>query len=316
MEQGFIYVLVNSSYPGLAKVGKTTRPPAERAAELSGVTGVPTPFVLAYDQAFADCHAAERAIHAELDRRGLRVAPNREFFRGAASDIIRLILETGDMAAVPAAAVPETAAALLAAGDRALHGAGDALQDTGEAIRCFKLAAGRGSLEALERLGGIYLRLHEAAPSRATRRRAMAPLKEGARRGNACCYAEMAGLFALEGHRDNVAKAWKLFFAGQAPAADTARFAGFCRRYIDMCLHLGLAPGHLGALRLAGEDLLAALLAEMDRVRADPPGRQRAAAALRWAYTNVLAEPLAVQPCAPGVRGLRPWGLGATVAAA
>ena len=35
MEPGWGYVLVNSSMPGLAKVGRTTRSPAERVAELS-----------------------------------------------------------------------------------------------------------------------------------------------------------------------------------------------------------------------------------------------------------------------------------------
>lgn len=33
--RGYIYVLANSAMPDLVKVGKTTRTPAERAAELS-----------------------------------------------------------------------------------------------------------------------------------------------------------------------------------------------------------------------------------------------------------------------------------------
>ena len=47
MEPGWVYVLVNSSMPGIAKVGRTTRAPRDRAAELSGVTGVATPFIVA-----------------------------------------------------------------------------------------------------------------------------------------------------------------------------------------------------------------------------------------------------------------------------
>ena len=88
MQEGWVYVLVNSSMPGMAKVGRTFRLPSERVAELQS-TGVATPFILAYEQVFADCCAAEKAVHDELDRRGLRVALNREFFRGPPSDIIR-----------------------------------------------------------------------------------------------------------------------------------------------------------------------------------------------------------------------------------
>jgi hypothetical protein len=64
MEQGWIYVLVNSSLPGLVKVGRTSRSTQERVAELSAATGVPTPFVLAFDQEFEDCVAAEQSVHA------------------------------------------------------------------------------------------------------------------------------------------------------------------------------------------------------------------------------------------------------------
>lgn len=72
MAFGYVYLLVNSSMPGLVKVGKTTRPAFDRVAELSGATGVATPFIVAFEQAFADCDAAEQFIHAELERRGLR----------------------------------------------------------------------------------------------------------------------------------------------------------------------------------------------------------------------------------------------------
>ena len=104
MEPGWVYVLVNSSMPGLSKVGRTSRPPAERVAELSSATGVATPFVLAFDQQVADSCAAERAVHAELDRRGLRVASNREFFRGPPSEIVRVVLDV----AAPRALAPSS----------------------------------------------------------------------------------------------------------------------------------------------------------------------------------------------------------------
>jgi len=51
---GYIYALVNASMPGLVKVGRTSRDPKDRAAELSGATGVATPFLVVYHEHFAD----------------------------------------------------------------------------------------------------------------------------------------------------------------------------------------------------------------------------------------------------------------------
>ena len=297
MEQGWIYVLVNSSTPGLVKVGRTTRPPADRAAELSAATGVPTPFVVAFDQAFADCCEAERLVHAELDRRHLRVAPNREFFRGPPSDIVRIIIDlaTGDV--VGAATDPSPSAERLCqAGDNALYGLGESLQDTGEALRCYRLAALRGSLSAYDRMGRIYVRLHENARSRAARRRALTVLKEGVRRGNYYCYCEMAMLFAIERHLANFAKSWDLFFARRSDAylealeTDPTSFPAACGRYIAMALDLDLSPGHLAELTTHADTILAALVAELDQLKDDPPSRQRVAAVMHWAYAKLRPE--------------------------
>ena len=90
MASGYIYVLVNSSMPGLVKVGKTTREPAQRVAELSSVTGVATPFIIAFEQFFLDCDSAEEFIHTTLERQGLRQTNNREFFRAQPNDVIRV----------------------------------------------------------------------------------------------------------------------------------------------------------------------------------------------------------------------------------
>ena len=45
---GWVYALINRSYDGLVKIGKTTRHPSERAEELSSASGVPTPFTVAF----------------------------------------------------------------------------------------------------------------------------------------------------------------------------------------------------------------------------------------------------------------------------
>jgi hypothetical protein len=88
---GFLYVLANSAMQGMVKVGKTTRSPAERAAELSAATGLPTPFIVVYEQLFEDCTEAETFVHTLLASKGFRVADNREFFSAPANEVIRAI---------------------------------------------------------------------------------------------------------------------------------------------------------------------------------------------------------------------------------
>ncbi len=312
MEQGWIYVLVNSSTPGMAKVGRTTRPPADRAAELSAATAVPTPFVVAFDQAFVDCCEAERLVHAELDRRGLRVAPNREFFAGPVSEIIRVILDMAlGSSVIEATGADPSAARLCQEGDNALYGLGETLQDTGEALRCYKRAAQHGSLVAYERTGRIYVSLYENSRNRSGRRRTMNVLKEGVRRGNYYCYCEMSTLFAIEHHLANFAKSWDLFFARHADApcaeieTETTSFAMACGRYIAMALDLGQVPGHLEELTAHGEAILAALLAELDQVKDHPPSRQRVATVMRWAYEKLL--PVVIVPKPKRRRLLPSW---------
>jgi hypothetical protein len=264
MEQGWIYVLVNSSTPGMAKVGRTTRLPRDRAAELSAATGVPTPFVVAFDQPFIDCCEAERLVDTQ------RPDPSAE--------------------------------RLCHAGDNAMYGRGETLQDTGEALRCYKLAASRGSLVAYERMGRIYVSLYQKTRNRAGRRRALNVLKEGVRRGNYYCYCEMATLFSIECHVANFIKSWDLFFARHADSpceeieADPGHFVVACSRYIAMMLDLGRTPGHLAELTANGEAIVTALLTELDAVRDHPPSRQRVATVMRWAWEAFRPVEIATKP--------------------
>lgn len=78
MNQGHVYILTNPSMPGLVKVGKTTRSPEERAAQLNS-TGVPMPFEVWGSYFSPDCHMLEAKAHAILDE--FRVSDSREFFR-------------------------------------------------------------------------------------------------------------------------------------------------------------------------------------------------------------------------------------------
>jgi len=76
---GFVYVLANQSMPGIYKIGHTTRAPMQRAAELSGTTGVPTPFIVAYYAEVLDPSKFERCAHETFATN--RICQSREFFR-------------------------------------------------------------------------------------------------------------------------------------------------------------------------------------------------------------------------------------------
>jgi hypothetical protein len=304
LAQGWVYVLVNPSIPGLVKIGQTTKSPAERAMELSRATGVATEFVLVFEQEFADCLAAERDIHAALDHCGMRYKSNREFFRGPIPDIIRVVLlyaaQNGDC--LPAA-FPQSGVELLREGDRHLTGEGDTLQDFAEALRCYRLAAQRGSLIAFERLGVILADARRQLRGSRSRSRALLYLKAGVRHGNYFCHCEIAMLALEDGHAANFIKAWELFFAQRANAfmseaeAGDDRYPRALQRYIVGCFTLGITPSHLGELTPQAEAVGQLLVKSRDAARDLPEHRRCLSLAVRWVYRTLLHL-----PC-PGDRG-------------
>lgn len=88
---GYVYVMINSSFNDMVKIGKTTKDPNERAKELSSATGVPTPFVVVFYKEFANCDIAENQIHKFLEDAGCRVNDNREFFRVPVKEAIEVV---------------------------------------------------------------------------------------------------------------------------------------------------------------------------------------------------------------------------------
>ena len=85
----FIYILENTSMPGLVKIGRTERSVSERVNELSSSTGVPTGFTVVKEYAVANSVEAERIIHERLS--DYRVSDNREFFKMEADDAMDII---------------------------------------------------------------------------------------------------------------------------------------------------------------------------------------------------------------------------------
>jgi hypothetical protein len=92
LSTGSLYILVNPSFgEGFLKIGMTTRSPRDRARDLSATTGVPTPFVVAYDERVPNCLVAERLVQARLAAH--RVSEDREFFHLPLRDAIAVVAE-------------------------------------------------------------------------------------------------------------------------------------------------------------------------------------------------------------------------------
>jgi hypothetical protein len=88
-DRGYVYILTNPSLPGLVKIGKTHRSPEERARELSDLSGVPTPFVVAFSIMVSNCGLAETMAHQRLSAH--RVADNREFFSVTVQEAVKVL---------------------------------------------------------------------------------------------------------------------------------------------------------------------------------------------------------------------------------
>ena len=87
---GFIYILINPSLKeNLLKIGKTTRSPRERAANISQGTGIPTKYHVAYKNYVSNCDMAERMIHQRLKH--CRIRKSREFFKIPLEKAIKFI---------------------------------------------------------------------------------------------------------------------------------------------------------------------------------------------------------------------------------
>jgi TPR repeat protein len=149
---------------GLVKIGCSSRPPEERAAELSRASGVPAPFEVVYDTFFNDCQEAERFVHTFLGSHGGRLSANREFFKVSVKVAVRAVVAAEQQlgAGIPSSAkldgtdeedvqsgafskqAEAAAEALLDQAFNLRYGADDLLEDQEEALRLYKQAAALG----------------------------------------------------------------------------------------------------------------------------------------------------------------------------
>ncbi|MEH2169992.1 MAG: GIY-YIG nuclease family protein [Nostoc sp.] len=88
MAQGFVYVLVNPSFPDQVKIGRTEKTSELRAKQLQ-TTGVPTPFIVVYEELVSDCEVVENILHSRFAV--YRTSQDREFFRVPVREAIRVL---------------------------------------------------------------------------------------------------------------------------------------------------------------------------------------------------------------------------------
>ncbi len=211
------------------------RLPSSRADELSGVTGVATPFIVVYEEHFDDCDAIEAFVHTKLAESGLRVSDSREFFRAPVSDVIKVILAAGTKSQPTACGTtgvddlitPDDNAfagfrldersssnpwdALMEEADKHYYGLDGYIQDYAEAFALYHNAARLGSPLACQHLGDIYRRGEGLCIDS---QRALEYYKEGARKKNYLCYAEMTKIFLENDHAENARKSFDKFVKG------------------------------------------------------------------------------------------------------
>ena len=226
-DSGFIYALINVSMNGLVKVGKTTRDPQGRADELSGATGVPTPFILAYSTPFLNCSEAEQLIHTILETRCERVSENREFFKAELNKVIETILEVKkidyDSDRFPLntpsieylASDDETKSIYepnrsiwqnhFELAENSYYGIGDTLRDYEEALGHYRQAAKLGASNAFFNIGQMYKCGEGCIQDLNT---SLKYFKQGALKKDHRCYAEMAAIYYEKGNIENAIKCW------------------------------------------------------------------------------------------------------------
>jgi hypothetical protein len=88
--EGHVYILINSSFSKLVKIGRTSKTPQSRAQELSS-TGTPGRFIVAYSVFVNNCIEVEAELHSIFASQ--RHTSDREFFELETSIAINKLIE-------------------------------------------------------------------------------------------------------------------------------------------------------------------------------------------------------------------------------
>ncbi len=227
---GTIYVLINPVMPGLVKIGKTKRLVEERIQELSSATGVPTQFILVYEQKFINVDVAESQIHVILEEHGFRLSVNREFFNAPVAEAIKVIQsldgkfdgtapcneniidvdtsieedEFGTLKNKKNNIESQPWAEFWYMAENYYYGLQGEIQDHIEAMAYYVKAIKAGCPIAYIRIGEMF-ELGEGV-SRPDAIKALEFYKKGANNGDYYCYVNMAKMYLEDGNAENARK--------------------------------------------------------------------------------------------------------------
>lgn len=201
----YVYILINPSLPGLLKIGKTSRTPEERAAELSQNTNMPTPFMVAYEEQIPDSTIAEKFIHEELKNQGYRINDSREFFSIPLKEAIQIVSlvashireiyedKTEELLLSEEDDSEATGEYYLSQGLNALSGRRNTLQNFAKAKEHFETAILFGNIQAYYFLASLYITGQGVRQDAET---ALDILLEGGEKGNRECFNGMWRIYA------------------------------------------------------------------------------------------------------------------------
>ena len=224
LSAGYVYALINTSLDGLVKVGRTERAPEERALELSRATGVPTPFIVAYQKWVPDCASGEVGVHSFLEMRGFRINENREFFRAPLHIVVEAISTIcsteamaitnqpgGENPSVPTKRKPYTRQQLNLINDlksswRSAVIGMDSYPDFKAAIRSARQLIALGEKVGHQMLGDAILKQTSDPKAAET------AYREGALAGSVECMWSIADLRDRQGQKAEADHAWGIFF--------------------------------------------------------------------------------------------------------
>ena len=90
---GYVYIMINTAFPDLIKIGRTTKNSDDRAGELY-TTGTPGKFIVVYDLLVYNCDEIEKELHAYYADK--RYSNSREFFSVSTKDAIVKLQEISE----------------------------------------------------------------------------------------------------------------------------------------------------------------------------------------------------------------------------
>jgi hypothetical protein len=85
---GYVYIMINTAFPDLIKIGRTVKKTEDRASELY-TTGTPGKFIVIYELLVDNCIEIEKKAHELLADK--RYSENREFFKVTPKEAIDLL---------------------------------------------------------------------------------------------------------------------------------------------------------------------------------------------------------------------------------